>query len=93
MCVHNPLSAKTQNRKGFSGFTKGSGLHNNLLHPTSSVGWMYSFCFKKGVHEAIPALVIRRSIFESAELVAGCSSLFNPFHWLSVTKSAGEVKV
>jgi len=36
MCVHNPLPTKTQNRKRFSGFTKWSGFHDNLLLPTSN---------------------------------------------------------
>ena len=40
---------------------------------------MNVFClFKNRFREAIPSFVIRYSIFDSAELVAGCGSLFSP---------------
>jgi len=36
---------------------------------------MYSVYYKKRVHSAS---ILRNSIFDTAELVAGCGSLFNP---------------
>ncbi len=39
---YDALPAKAQNGKGLSGFAKGSGFHDNLLHPTSSVGCFLS---------------------------------------------------